>query len=521
MMAPDVIIVGSGPAGVSAAWPLVEAGLTVAMLDAGDGCAHTPSAERPGLAAMRRLGEPRWLLGSKLEHLRSVGAASPKLRTATDGGVDDGGYLAANHIEPTGFRVIGALVRGGLSTVWGAIVCELADDDLADWPVEIRRELRRSYVRVAERIGVSGEAADAIRLGIGGGVPLQPPLPLSPGAAHLLQRARLTPAEDLALGRPVSAVLTEPRPGRSVCSLDRACMWGCAKRAVYSAADELPHLAAYSNFSFHGGVVVEAIERDGADWLLVGRRGGSGDVMKFRAPRLILAAGTLASTRLALTASGDAGRWRPLAHTPAMAFALLQPSRLGRPQGEGGYGNAQLCFKARTEQVAAFGLLYDAAVMASPDIIARMPLTRPGAIAVVRALLPALLLGLLYFPGAFSNCRVRLAADGRLEVEGGVTPNFAVAAGAVTAVMRRRFRGYGAWLLPGSLQLMEPGAEIHVGACLPMGRETSSMGELPRCPGLHLVDSAVLPMMTAKHHTLTVMANADRIGRGLAASATR
>jgi choline dehydrogenase-like flavoprotein len=36
-------------------------------------------------------------------------------------------------------------------------------------------------------------------------------------------------------------------------------------------------------------------------------------------------------------------------------------------------------------------------------------------------------------------------------------------------------------------------------------------------PGLFVVDGAALPALPARHCTLTIMANADRIGRALAA----
>ena len=41
MSDPDVVIIGTGPAGVSAAYPLVEAGLQVLMIDGGRQVAGT------------------------------------------------------------------------------------------------------------------------------------------------------------------------------------------------------------------------------------------------------------------------------------------------------------------------------------------------------------------------------------------------------------------------------------------------------------------------------------------------
>jgi choline dehydrogenase-like flavoprotein len=45
-------------------------------------------------------------------------------------------------------------------------------------------------------------------------------------------------------------------------------------------------------------------------------------------------------------------------------------------------------------------------------------------------------------------------------------------------------------------------------------------GELHGSTGLHIVDLSVFPAMPAKHQTLTLMANADRIG-GLVAERWR
>ena len=51
----DVIVVGSGPAGVSAAFPLVESGLRVLMVDGGEtpsvGVPDTPSTIAPAAAS--------------------------------------------------------------------------------------------------------------------------------------------------------------------------------------------------------------------------------------------------------------------------------------------------------------------------------------------------------------------------------------------------------------------------------------------------------------------------------------
>jgi choline dehydrogenase-like flavoprotein len=47
--------------------------------------------------------------------------------------------------------------------------------------------------------------------------------------------------------------------------------------------------------------------------------------------------------------------------------------------------------------------------------------------------------------------------------------------------------------------------------------ETNVLGEIAGVANAHVVDGACLPTLSEKSHTLTIMANADRIGRALAA----
>ena len=51
-------------------------------------------------------------------------------------------------------------------------------------------------------------------------------------------------------------------------------------------------------------------------------------------------------------------------------------------------------------------------------------------------------------------------------------------------------------------------------------RETDGDGELAGLAGVYVADGACLSTQTEKSHTLTIMANADRIGRILAMQMT-
>ena len=89
--------------------------------------------------------------------------------------------------------------------------------------------------------------------------------------------------------------------------------------------------------------------------------------------------------------------------------------------------------------------------------------------------------------------------------------------------MRRAFSRLGAVLLPMSFTVGRPGGDIHYAGTLPMRLnpvigETNPMGEVFGMNGVHVVDGASLSILTEKSHTLTIMANADRIARKIAKS---
>lgn len=75
-------------------------------------------------------------------------------------------------------------------------------------------------------------------------------------------------------------------------------------------------------------------------------------------------------------------------------------------------------------------------------------------------------------------------------------------------------------MLPGSFVPGAPGADLHYASTLPISRtprihECRIDGEIAGLPGIYAIDGASLPLLPAKAHTMTIMANADRIARAL------
>jgi choline dehydrogenase-like flavoprotein len=518
---PDAIVVGSGPCGVAAARTLLEGGRSVLLVDAGDDCPVPASAG--ALGVLRRDAEATWplFLGRDFAALRASEESSPKLRTPRAARLAER-YCATLGISTSGFLAMGALAVGGLSNFWGATASVYSGADLATWPAAAAR--LASHARaIARRIGISGRDGDDLAE-YHGDVPLDGDLPVPPPMAMLLDRyARCRDrlrARGFALGRARNAVLTQAKgPRRQGCALDNLCLWGCARGAVYSSAFELDELATFPKFRLERNMVVRTIAGAGGGWRLEAEQHGRPCSLESRT--ILLAAGAIATTRLVLGLKEWRGPVRLLTN-PVFAAGFVMPSMLGRALSEQGFSMAQLHYVLEEAGAAAdyaAGALYLTDGLPASEFIARLPLTRPVARVVTRAVMPAMLLATCYLSSDYSDNRVTLRPDGVLAIEGG---HAAGAAGRVRLLGRRlraALRGLGLIAVPGAAALSTPGADFHYAGTLPMGGRgalaTTPGGELVGARGLYVVDAACLPRLSAKPPTLTAMANASRIAEGI------
>ncbi len=521
--ADDILIIGAGPAGTSAALALAGSGLRVRLLDAGPrGGAPVSFPPDRDLLAMRRedASQWRWQLGEDFAALRAAAGNSPKLRVPGLMRVFEG-YARANRIEGLdGFQVVGALAAGGLSNAWGCGVAAFDADELAPLAGERLLAMGTSYARVATRMGLSGSSDDELATLLGVDAWAAPALAVDTLHARLAARHR--PGQsDFRLGRARVAVLSVPSddPSRLPCDLRGLCLWGCPRRSTWSAALDLPAIRR-AGIAIEQGVQVHAVVPDGSGWRAEGLSNGA--PVQFWARRIVLAAGTLASTRLVLAALPSPPAEVALQSNPTAAFLALSASRLGAGP-EQAFGLAQLSFAALADGVApAWGNLFSTAGLPVSEFLGYLPVSRRAGLPLLRALLPACSVGNVFLPGALSAHRASLGSSGELRVRGGFSDAMDARMSVARQTVAGGLRRAGAWMLPGSFVAGAPGADLHYAATLPMraaprSHETTRDGEVAGLPGLFVVDGASLPDLPAKAHTLTIMANADRIAGALVA----
>ncbi|WP_161988945.1 GMC oxidoreductase [Sphingomonas glacialis] len=505
----DVIIIGSGPAGVSAAWPLVNAGVRVLMLDASD--SPLPDLPTHETLADFRADPARWRTELGAAGPLADGGVSPKLATALARATVHG-FADRAGVETENYMALGSHAAGGLSRIWGALAARYDQSDLACFPGDAAA-LVAGYESVAQRIGVSGgkDITDADLAS------------LAPSVGRLARRhGRRTPSPGFRLITAPNAVLAEPRDDRLGCTACGLCLHGCSRGSIYHSALELPALRRFRNFRYRAGVAVQRLAADPSGQIVEARIGT--ESVHFRSPVAIVAAGTLMTTSLALRRIGLTGVPVRLESNPVGGIAFLVPDLVGRALPDRAFGLGQLFYTlALSPGIEAAGVFYGADTLPLAPVADRMPFTRPFALKAARALAPALVLATTYLPGRFSDNSIQVDEDGaagRIRITGRQSREAEHLLSQSFSALARVARGRGAWAIPGSRQTLMPGADAHPAGTLPMGATsragTSAIGELNGAPGIFIADGAALPVLSGRHPTLTIMANADRLGRALA-----
>ncbi len=232
----DVIVVGSGASGGWAAKRLSEAGVTVALVEAGRG--HRPDDFREHQRAFQL---PYGNLSRDL--LRKTRPRQTDCYACTEFNAD---WFANDLEEPyttpadKPFSWQGRMrLVGGRTNVWARQSYRFSEQDLKgrsfdgegeDWPLSYS-DLAPYYDLVERYVGVSGQAEQVEELPDG---QFQPAMPMTCSETRLRARVKRTLGRTVTIGR--TANLTRPINGRSACHYCGPCERGCATRSYFNSA---------------------------------------------------------------------------------------------------------------------------------------------------------------------------------------------------------------------------------------------------------------------------------------------
>ena len=524
----DVLIIGSGPAAAGAALALCDApGVTVRILDVGGRLEATNEAARQRMSASAPDGwsaDDRGTISKvaaptsthKLPEKRVFGSSFP---------FDDFGQLDGVSAQANENTHVISGAYGGFSNTWGAQTMPYSAASFDAWPIA-REELSSDYRAVLGALPFSGEPDDLEEY-----FPLYAdadPLPaLSENSSRILdsyRRHRLqVRRQGVIMGKARLALRG------SACVSCGLCMTGCPYSYVYSASQTFDDLIANDRVEYIDGQLALSLGEDDEGPFVTARKVNDGTVSTFRADKVLVACGSIGTTRLV---ASSLGQWsRPIHLQESVQFLMPLAALRGnkRLSQDGSFTlnqfNMVMPFdEAGRDLVQIHGYPYNEAMNDAVPGILRTPMLR-----VLRdMLLKRLTVGLGYLPSWWS-AGFDVTVEKPDEAD---QPARVVLSHSSTAhdQSKKRLRAINARLLRAApylgvfpvipmVTMSAPGKSYHFGGSFPHsnepvpGHESDLLGRVHPWRNVHLVDASVFPTVSATTFTLTIMANAHRIAR--------
>ncbi len=297
----DAVVVGSGATGGWAAKQLAEAGLKVALLEAGRAVSPTEFTEHtPAYQLKYRDHSPEIV---RTRPIQKQCYACMEYNYEWFVNDLDNPYSTPPDKPFTWQRL---RVLGGRSLVWGRQSYRMSDNDFKaassdgygdDWPISYA-DLAPFYDIVEKYVGITGAAE-------GNDGQFLPPMKMSCGEVLLRERVKAKFGRTVTIGR--AAVLTQSHNGRSACHYCGPCERGCRTFSYFSSPFTTVADAQNSgNCTLLTNAVVSHVNMDNA----TNKASGvtyvdrlTRQVKEVRAKSVILCAQALESTRILLNSS--------------------------------------------------------------------------------------------------------------------------------------------------------------------------------------------------------------------------
>lgn len=517
-------VVGSGPAGVACAHALVSEGHEVTILDAG----VTLEPQRETIA--RAAGDkPRseWT-GEEIKVLRTLVPRSGEVPFKLVHGSD---YpyqrpVGAPDIRYGNLNIRASYAKGGLSNVWGAALFPYSAQDIHDWPVEYA-QMASGYAAVLSMLPVAGQDDD---LGAQFTMPAQSMFRLRQSAQvrHLLERSsshreRLL-AGGIRVGASRLAVNARDRTDARGCYYCGYCLHGCPRDVVYSSRHTLQALLETGSVHYRPNVIVHSV-RETESGVVIEVANQDGTRSELSGDRVFIGAGTINSTVILLRSLGLYERRVQFKDSQYFLFPMLQAKGSAGVANEELYTLSQAFIELADQAISPYAIHLQ--VYSYNDHLEQLLDHKLGLLRQVfpkNLVLGRLLLVQAYLHSAHSgaiNGVLRRTSKGDVfDLSESLNPHTAATVRQVVDKLRAYSSCFGAFPVAPMLQVTEPGRGFHTGGSFPMAAhpkagQTDTLGRPHGMAYTHVIDSTVFPSIPATTITLTVMANAYRIGKAV------
>jgi choline dehydrogenase-like flavoprotein len=518
-------VIGSGPAGVSVATALIEKGYEVTMIDPGY---NLDQKRKKIIQRLKSSKKSAWKKAdlAQLKSNMNPGLGGLALKSIYGSDYPYQGMDKIQPIKQINTKMIRTLARGGLSSVWGASILPFRQEDIEDWPITIS-ELTPHYQKV-----LSFMAHARADHGLPDLLPCQKinfqSYCLSRQAAGLLSRLKENEKElnedGIFFSTSQLAVNFNGNSNNPACNYCGMCLYGCPLENIYSAADTLDNLLESENFNYCPDILVEKISQIDNQVRIEALNLSEKKKVEFTGAQAFLAAGLLSSTRIILNSLGCYNHFLELKHSDQFQLPLLSLKKYNNPIQEELHTLSQLNFEILDQNISKH--LVHLQTYSYNDLykqVFEQLLGQKGAGLLnwpIKQLLSRLLIIKGYLHSDISGI-VKLAIEPGINspmiLKGETNPEANRVLKKIIKKLARNKKNLG--MIPVSLltKIGTPGSGNHSGGSFPMSRnpndfQTDTLGRPNGFTKLHIVDSTILPGIPATTITLTIMANAHRIG---------
>ena len=513
-----IVIVGSGPAGVFAALGALQTGGKVLMIDSG---------LEPELDAQKlkeRLASVYWKNWT-LDEYAALRATQTPFRADLSQKLFFGSDFATRSIYPSTFqeqgcRIIQSNARGGLSNVWGRGIEPPYNGECDHW--RFKEGFFHSLQTVLSHIPLSAGIDNLAEV-----MPLYSknftPHTITKASEALLEKwishETALNRNGIYFGRSRLAMRQGPREvyGCQLCSM---CYYGCVYGALFDTMETISYLSTnYQNFEYKPGLLVKSFSAvmTGNVEVLVEDITEKKD-LNIKARKLILAAGAAQTTKIVMRSMGI-GR-AVLKNSDLIKIPFLKIFGPMRKE-EGFHSLSQLTLAVDNRKITKKAIVI--------HLFGENPIISDAAL----SLFPARWHSMLEKALSPLFCRLFIGmcflhSDDSAEIlvkdDGKITKFSSKREGSVSRIYVRllwflltHIKKTGLLPIPGVGGVSLPGSSVHIGSSIPINGQsalnTDNSGRLTHSHSVYVADAASLPDIPAGSYTLSIMANAHRIGK--------
>ena len=522
------IVIGSGPAGVAAAYALVRQGIAVTMLDVGEQI--EPERER----LVDKLygtedGPTSWnnaiIHDLKGELVASAKGIPLKRVYGSDYPHRDRGQGTQIQAQGTG-EVLTSGALGGFSNVWGAQLMPYMARDFAGWPLG-EADFAPHYRAVLGFVPISAchdDLEEFLPLYKENPDCLQSSRQASAFLTHLGKNRDALKAQGWHYGRSRVAAQVKPTAANPRgCVYCGMCMHGCPYRLIYTSAYTLAELRRDPHFRYVPGVVVERLNETARGVEIVARRLPDGTAETITAERVYMGCGAVSTTQILLQSLEAYDRETVIHDSVQVMVPVLYDHPTKGVMQESQHTLGQVNVLAFDEKISpramhfqfyTYNDHYIAAVKGKLGPL--YPLGKPFQHLLFERF--SVILAYLHSDDSPAMATRLIKENGktRFMVEGKPNARTEPTAKALTNKLWKDRKLFGLTPLLPMMEIQKPGKGYHFGASFPMRDkpgdfESDVWGRPTGFRRVHVVDGSVLPSLASTTFTFTVMANAHRI----------